>query len=227
MREGERTYRRDAREFLPRSPTWRLPTLELVLEAQNCRLCSRMSASRRVLSELNGRWDAKVLFVAEAPGRLGAERTGIPLFGDRTGDRFDELLRAMQWHRCDVFITNAVLCNPRDLDGNNSSPTRTEILNCSPFLRRTIDIVNPLLVISLGRVALRALALVCAHDLELRTSIGRLFSWYGRRLAVLYHPGPRTSIHRSWHKQLEDARQIAQMTSELVPSSSSHLGVYD
>lgn len=163
-----------------------------------------------MLGDLNGPWDAKVVFVAEAPGRLGAERTGIPLFGDRTGDRFEELLQAMQWHRCDVFITNAVLCNPRDADGNNGSPSSTEISNCSAFLRRTIDLVNPAVVISLGRVSLMALSLVCKHDLELRTSVGTLVAWYGRQLGVLYHPGPRTAVHRPWLRQLQDAQTIAQ-----------------
>src|SRR5579859_4259796 len=70
--------------------------LLLLQDAQACSLCERMTCSRRVLSDLNGHWNADIVFVAEAPGRLGAEKTGIPLFGDRTGDRFEELLRAMR-----------------------------------------------------------------------------------------------------------------------------------
>jgi uracil-DNA glycosylase family 4 len=188
-----------------------------------------MLRSRRVLSDLNGPWGAKVMFVAEAPGRLGAERTGIPLFGDRTGDRFEELLRAMQWHRCDVFITNAVLCNPRDVNGNNGIPAPTEILNCSSFLRRTIDLVNPAVVISLGRVSLKALSLVCKHDLELRTSVGTLVAWYGRQLGILYHPGPRTAVHRPWLRQLEDARTIARTMADALsfPRPSLHCAAYE
>src|SRR3954470_15153886 len=61
--------------------------LQLLQEVQACVLCNRMGCSRRVLSDLNGDWGSHILFVAEAPGRLGAEKTGIPLFGDRTGDR--------------------------------------------------------------------------------------------------------------------------------------------
>ena len=188
-----------------------------------------MSRSRRVLTNLNGPWDAKVMFVAEAPGRLGAERTGIPLFGDRTGDRFEELLRAMQWHRCDVFITNAILCNPRNADGNNGAPSLKEISNCSPFLRKTIDLVNPLLVVSLGRVSLKALALVCSHNLELRTSVGEVVNWYGRKLGVLYHPGPRTSVHRPWQKQLRDAQTIAERAAKSLSLAerSSHQPLYE
>src|SRR5579872_2140647 len=109
------------------------PQQLLVLEAQSCRLCERMGDSRRGLGDRNGSWNAKVMFIAEAPGRLGAEKTGIPLFGDRTGERFDELLEAMQWRRSDVFITNAVLCNPRDSNGKNDKPSSREIKNCSAF----------------------------------------------------------------------------------------------
>src|SRR5260370_3094193 len=208
---------------------WRFSADQLVSDAQACHLCPRMSLSRRVLGNLNGPWDARIMFVAEAPGRLGAEKTGIPLFGDRTGDRFEELLRAMQWYRCDVFITNSILCNPRDLNDNNGSPTTTEISTCSSLLRRTIDTVNPLIVVSLGRVSLKALALVCEHNLELRAAVGRLVPWYGRRLGVLYHPGPRTAVHRPWSKQVHDAQTIARTAAPIlsIAGSSAHRSLYD
>jgi uracil-DNA glycosylase len=173
-----------------------------------CEACPRMCHSRRVLTDLNGSWVAKIMFVAEAPGRLGAEKTGVPLFGDRTGDRFDELLSAMALKRSEVFITNAALCNPRDDRGNNAQPTTTEIMNCSVHLGRTIDLVNPTIVISLGRVALSALALISEHRLELRNAVGRLYPWYQRTLGVLYHPGPRSAVHRPWDAQVRDARRL-------------------
>jgi uracil-DNA glycosylase len=168
-----------------------------------------MHNSKRVLSDLNGTWDAQIVFVAEAPGRLGAEITGIPLFGDRTGDRFEELLKVMDWNRSDVFITNAVLCNPRDERGNNDTPNRCEIANCSQFLRRTIELINPLLVVALGRIALASLKTIADHQCDLRTCAGKIMPWGARRLGVLYHPGPRTAVHRSWEMQLCDARRLA------------------
>ncbi len=172
-----------------------------------------MECSHRVLSDHNGNWRAEILFVAEAPGRLGAEVTGIPLFGDRTGDRFEEILKRMNLRRGDVFITNAVLCNPRDEAGNNDTPSRSEINNCTSFLKRTIEYVNPTLVIALGRVALEALNKIDAHGLTLKDSVGCLHDWNGRRLGVLYHPGPRTAIHRPWKLQLEDAYNLARLAT--------------
>ena len=92
---------------MPSAPDKLRVQRRLVLAAHDCKICSRMCESRRVLTDLNGSWSAKIMFIAEAPGRLGAERTGIPLFGDRTGDRFDQILKVMDLRRSEVFITNA------------------------------------------------------------------------------------------------------------------------
>jgi uracil-DNA glycosylase len=170
-----------------------------------------MACSRRVLSNLNGDWKADIVFVAEAPGRLGAEKTGIPLFGDRSGDRFDQLLGEMRLERQDVFVTNAILCNPRDGDGNNDSPKSYEIRNCSQLLARTIDAVNPKIVIALGRIALQALTLLRPHDVTLRKDVAKIRSWGTRRLVVLYHPGPRSAVHRAWRDQLDDAKKVGKL----------------
>lgn len=192
---------------------------QLLQDVQACLLCERMSCSRRVLSDLNGDWASDIFFVAEAPGRLGAEKTGIPLFGDRTGDRFDLLLHAMGLERNNVFITNAIVCNPRDENGNNDSPKNSEIKNCSDFLKRTIEVVNPKVVVALGRIALEALKLIQTHDLTLRKDVGQIKEWDGRRLAALYHPGPRTVLHRTWLDQMDDARKVAKQIGRGGPQA--------
>ncbi len=174
-----------------------------------------MGCSRRVLTDHNGNWNAEVMFVAEAPGRLGAEVTGVPLFGDRTGDRFEQLLKAMCWSRSAIFITNAILCNPRDSKGNNDRPTTKEIRNCSVLLKRTLDVVNPRLVVALGRVALEALGRIVDHDCHIKCSAGEVIPWNRRYLGVLYHPGPRTVIHRPWLEQLNDAKKIAAFADKM------------
>jgi uracil-DNA glycosylase family 4 len=119
----------------------------LVSEVQNCNLCPRMCGRQRVLSYKNGNIYAKVIFIAEAPGRLGAERTSIPLHGDVTGNNFEELLRGIGWERKSVFITNAVLCNPQDDNDNNDKPSPEEIRNCSNYLKRTIELIKPKVIV--------------------------------------------------------------------------------
>jgi uracil-DNA glycosylase family 4 len=168
-------------------------------------LCGR----RKVLSSTNGNIESKVLFVAEAPGRLGAERTGIPLYGDRTGNNFEVLLGNVGWKREQVFITNAILCNPQQDDGNNGTPTKEEISNCSAYLEMVIALVKPDVVVTLGITALEALNLISPHGIELRTGVAQMVSWWNRKLFPLYHPGPRALIHRSLAKQRADFMVLA------------------
>jgi len=163
-------------------------------------MCERF----KVLSEANGSIDSKVLFVGEAPGRLGADRTRIPLFGDKTGDNFEKLLSNIGWKRNQIFITNAVLCNPRQYNGTNATPTREEVANCLAYLEMTINLIQPDVVISLGATALEALDLLSPHGLQLRESVAQLVPWFGANLFPLYHPGPRAMVHRSLLKQRTD-----------------------
>src|SRR5215217_7548758 len=64
----------------------------LVATVQACRRCPTMEGRRRVLGEANGRPGARVMFIAEASGRLGGERTGVPLSADQSGRRFSRML---------------------------------------------------------------------------------------------------------------------------------------
>lgn len=182
----------------------------LAAAAQACTLCAGAAGRRRVLSAANGPLDSPLMFVAEAPGRDGADRTGVPLYGDRTGDNFAHLLDVLGWRREWIFITNAVLCNPRGPDGRNRPPTAAELRHCAPFLRATIDLVNPRYVVSLGRVALAALDGVEAHGLDLRRDAGQRCAWRGRVLVPLYHPSPRVlASRRDLAAQEADYRRLA------------------
>lgn len=100
--------------------------------------------------------------------------------------------------RYDCFITNAVLCNPKDEKGNNATPSRQEVANCSGFLKAQIDLIRPKIVVTLGNQALQALKLIEPHDCELAKDVRKARSWYGRILLPFYHPGQRAMLHRSF-----------------------------
>lgn len=182
----------------------------LCREAQECVLCPRMRQSISVLGRASGPLSASVMFIGEAPGRLGADATGIPFHGDATGFNFESLLEFADISRGDVFITNAVLCNPKDEHGNNATPTADEIGNCIGFLRRQIDLVNPAIVATLGGVALKSLGLIEEHGLALKTAVRTVHKWNGRMLLPMYHPGPRAMIHRSFANQRSDYQFLAE-----------------
>lgn len=180
----------------------------LVKQVYNCHRCPRMEGRTRVLGSGNGPLNAKLIFIAEAPGRLGAERSGIPLTRDQTGRNFDALLKSANIDRQSVFITNAVLCNPRDEKGHNASPTSHEVSNCSDHLRATIQLLQPRYVVALGQIALQALQQIERHTITLTQNSGVPILWYNRWLIALYHPGPRARIHRSLELQMEDFRRL-------------------
>lgn len=168
-----------------------------------------MEGRTRALGPANGPLDAAILFVAEAPGRLGADRTGVPLSGDQTGRNFDAFLAGAGIERSGVFVTNAVLCNPRKPDGRNDRPRTGEVRNCSDHLRSLIDLLDPPWVVSLGRAALEALSLIEPHAVLLARDVGQAAPWYGRRLVPLYHPGPRALIRRPIAQQAADYAALA------------------
>jgi uracil-DNA glycosylase len=184
----------------------------LVVQVQACRRCPAMEGRRRVLGAPNGPLDACAIFVAEAPGRLGGDRTGVPLSSDQTGRNFARLLAEAGLRRDEVFVTNAVLCNPRCPRGLNRPPTRSELANCRPHLAATLRVVAAPIVVSLGAVALAALAEIEPHGLSLRQHVGQPTPWRDRTLVPLYHPGPRAQIHRPFATQAADFRQLADST---------------
>jgi uracil-DNA glycosylase family 4 len=185
----------------------------LVSEVKDCNRCTRMCGRRRVLSSENGNINAKVIFIAEAPGRLGAERTSIPLHGDAAGNNFEELLRGIGWERKSVFITNAVLCNPQDDNDNNDKPSPEEIRNCSNYLKRTIELINPDIIVTLGKMALNALRYIKSHKVILSQSVAQEVNWNNRIIFPLYHTGFRARRYRNLEQQRADFAALRDIIS--------------
>ena len=182
----------------------------LVSEAAACVRCSAMCGRTAVLSDLNGPIDARVMFIGEAPGRKGADRTRIPFSGDQSGRNFERFLTSINLQRSEIFITSAALCNPRKATGANRRPTASELRNCSDFLRRTLALVDPAVIVTLGMVALEALKLLQYHELNLRKDAGKIRLWNGRLLVPLYHPSPQVLItSRDEKAQLRDYKVVA------------------
>ena len=188
----------------------------MITSAKSCDLCPRMCNRKKVLSDLNGNINSKVMFIAEAPGRLGAESTGIRLFGDVTGNNFEVLLSNIGWNRSDVFITNAILCNPQDEAGNNSTPSKDEINNCSYYLEMAIELIKPDVIVTLGTKALDALNLLSHHDYTLKQNVATLVPWNGVYLFPMYHLSPRAAIHRSIIQQRADFIALSHEVSPLT-----------
>src|ERR1051325_6318434 len=200
----------------------------LVTEAAACVRCPAMCDRAAVLSPRNGSVDARVMFIGEAPGRKGADRTRVPFSGDQSGKNFEHFLASAGLARSEIFITSAALCNPRTSTGANRRPTSAELRNCSGFLQRTIELIDPDVIVTLGGVALDALKSIEDHRLTLRNDAAKLRVWNGRTLIPLYHPSPQVLItNRDESAQLRDYKTVARtvkrirLEGALVPQHSA------
>lgn len=180
----------------------------MVFCVEKCKKCSRMINREGVLGLQCGSIDSKILFIGEAPGRLGADVSKIPFFGDQTGNNFEELIESIGWNRKMFFITNSVLCNPRDDLGNNTKPKDSEIKTCSVYLKQVIEIIDPKIIITLGEKALKGLNYICKHNIVLRKNVGYPILWNGYIVFPLYHCSPKAFINRSKKLQLQDYKYL-------------------
>ncbi len=181
---------------------------KLSKNSSQCRLCPAMSDLPAILSSKNGSIHTDLVFVAEAPGRLGSGRTGIPFHGDRSGDNFEQLLNHVGLKRKDIFITNAVLCNPLK-NGNNRRPTIKEIDNCISYLENLINIITPKVISTLGGVGLEAINRIFNVSYKLADVVASPLPIGKFILFPLYHPSPRVIYtRRSLDHQKKDFEKL-------------------
>jgi uracil-DNA glycosylase family 4 len=120
---------------------------EIAAEVRTCSRC-RLARGRTNAVPGEGNPATEVMFVGEGPG-FNEDQQGRPFVG-RAGDLLVRLLASIGWRREDVFITNVVKCRPPD----NRDPQPDEIAACAPFLRRQLEVLDPALVVTLGRYSL-------------------------------------------------------------------------
>jgi len=162
-----------------------------------------------------------MLVVAEAPGRLGGEITGVPLSRDQSGKRFERLIALAGLDRSQVLISNAVLCNPQDERGNNRPPARAELEHCRDWLCKLIDLQQPEVVITLGATALATLDRIEPHGLRLREAAAQPVRWRARWLWPQYHTSPRAGLSRSYLEQEDDFRRLGAWLREIGVSAAA------
>jgi uracil-DNA glycosylase len=116
----------------------------IATEVRTCTRC-RLASGRTNAVPGEGSPDTEVILIGEAPG-FNEDRLGRPFIG-RAGDLLVKLLGSIGWRRDDVFITNVVKCRPPD----NRDPEPDEVAACAPYLKRQLEILDPALIVTLGR----------------------------------------------------------------------------
>jgi DNA polymerase len=113
---------------------------------RDCERCPDLVESRSQIVNGVGPDDADLVFLGEAPG-ANEDEEGEPFVG-RSGSVLDDALRDVGLARADVRITNCVRCRPPE----NRDPTTAELGNCRGYLERELELVDPELVVTLGKV---------------------------------------------------------------------------
>ena len=147
-------------------------------EVDACRKCA-LGGKRQNAVFGTGSPEADLVFVGEAPG-AEEDRQGLPFVG-RAGELLTKIIEAMGLTREQVYIANILKCRPP----NNRDPDPQEILNCSPYLWRQLEVLRPRVICALGGFAARTLL---ETDLGISRLRGRFHDLRGYRVMPTYHP---------------------------------------
>mgnify|MGYP003579563228 CR=1 FL=1 len=164
-----------AEEPVGQQGTW----IELKQAVPACTACGLHKSRTQTVFGV-GDEQADWLLVGEAPG-AEEDRLGDPFVG-QAGKLLDNMLAAIGLARDDnVYICNVLKCRPP----GNRNPEPDEVAKCTPFLLRQIELIQPRLIVAMGRFAAQTLLNTDATIASLR---GRVHQYAGRPLIVTYHP---------------------------------------
>lgn len=204
--------------------SWLSAEAPLAQRIRGCTRCPALVRCRQAPVPGAGPGDARLMIVGIAPGRLGADRTGVPFYGDRSGKRLRDALGAAVLA---VYITNAVKCAPKacgavsDASGlrpryhareggclvergacrpRNRDPVPDEVRNCAPYLREEVATIRPQGIVVLGRLAEEALDQALGQA-PIRRLAGRPT---GSEPFVVYLPHPAAlHYHAGWNRDFD------------------------
>jgi uracil-DNA glycosylase len=159
----------------PTARTWD----ELSAAVRGCAACPELAAGRTQVVPGSFPAGADVLFVGEAPGAQ-EDAAGVPFVG-RAGQLLDRLLAEAGLTRDRVAVANVLKCRPP----GNRRPLRGEVERCRPWLVRQIELVDPLLLVTLGGTAAEW---ALGRGAKLAAARGIVHRYAGRPLLVTYHP---------------------------------------
>ncbi len=130
----------------------------------------------------DGSPDSNVMIIGEAPGR-DEEIQGKPFVG-RGGKLLNTTLGVLGWQRSHFYVSNIVKYRPQDTFGGTLTPTPQEIEKFRPVIEKEIEVVDPKLIVVLGRVAMAGLGI----EGSMASNHGQVLEKNGRKVLIVYHP---------------------------------------
>lgn len=175
-------------------------------EINSCQSCS-LGASRNKFVFGDGNSNADLMLIGEAPGAQ-EDKEGIPFVG-RAGKLLNDILKAINFEREDIYIANILKCRPP----KNRDPLPSEREACSPYLYKQIELIKPKVILCLGKVA----ANVMLNNKDSLTKMrGNVHEINGIKTMVTFHPAALLR-NPNWKKPVwEDVQKVRKLYDELV-----------
>ncbi|MCX6174067.1 MAG: uracil-DNA glycosylase [Ignavibacteriales bacterium] len=179
---------------------------ELNSKICNCQNCALGKTRTKFVFGV-GNPNANAMLIGEAPGR-DEDLQGEPFVG-RAGKLLNDILKAVNFKREDVYIANILKCRPP----NNRDPLPLEMETCIPYLHKQIELIQPKIILCLGRVAANGL-------LDKKLSLGQLresnYEFNGIKVMATYHPAALLR-NPNWKRGCwEDVQKFRKLYDELT-----------
>ena len=180
---------------------------ELKQECLQCQACALCETRTQVVFGV-GNPNAEVLFIGEAPG-ANEDLQGEPFVG-RGGKLLDDMLAMIGLKRENIYITNSVKCRPPE----NRDPLNTEKDACRGYLRRQVKLMQPKIIVCLGRIS--AMELI-KEDFKISKEHGQFFEKNGVLMMALYHPAALLRNPNLKPEAFEDLKILQAKIQEICP----------
>lgn len=185
---------------------------ELEARVRNCTLCPLHATRTQAVFGVGNR-QAAWMVIGEAPG-ADEDRQGEPFVG-RAGQLLNAMLKAIGFRREQVFIANILKSRPP----NNRDPRPEEARACLPYLFRQIELVDPKLILCVGRIAAQTLLQTDTPIGKLRGRVHRIAG--GRPMVVTYHPAyllrSPGEKRKAWSDLMLAVRTYESLLGDAVP----------
>ena len=149
--------------------------------------------------------NAEIMLIGEGPG-YHEDRQGLPFVG-QSGKLLEHLLVAINLTREQVFITNVIKCRPP----SNRDPLPQEIAACTPYLHRQIELISPLLLVTLGRFSMAQFFPPSARITRVH---GQPLRQAGRIIVPMFHPAAALRNPQWQNDMMQDFAQIPALLEE-------------
>lgn len=171
-------------------------------ECSHCEGCGLCSTRTKLVFGV-GNPECRIMLVGEGPGEQ-EDIQGVPFVG-RAGLLLDDMLKMIDLDRSKLYIANIVKCRPP----RNRDPLPEEQAACRVWLDRQIELIDPKIIVCLGRIAAAALI---REDYRITREHGKWEDVNGRRMTAIYHP---SALLRDVSKRPETFADLRSIRSEI------------